>query len=137
MTSYQERLDEHANGGHEKETLLDCELCLDEAADCRNARNATRAIHTYLGVEFDYEFSKDQGVCPMCEGDMHLVEGDDGYLCRSCSMCDSFSGLPLVDAVYRMNADMRIAGGEVIELEDIDPIEISGKLVDRVHEGSY
>ena len=88
---------------------------------------------TYVGVSFRYELSPDQGTCPMCGGEMALVEDSEGYLCRSCMMCDSFSGLPLVDAVYRMNADQRITGGRVVELPDVDPIEVSGKLVDADH----
>jgi hypothetical protein len=88
----------------------------------------------YTGVEFNFEFSKDQGVCPLCMGRMVLERDHDGFLSRTCGSCDSFSGLPLIDAVYRMNADMQIRGGCVDTLEGVDPVEISGKLVDRNRE---
>jgi len=85
----------------------------------------------YTGVEFSFEFSLDQGLCPLCEGAMTLERDEDGFLARTCGLGCGFSGLPLIDAVYRMNADMQIRGGFVDTLEDVDPIEISGRLVDQ------
>ena len=106
------------------------ERMYDEAFTPPDKQRSDTRQH-YTGVEFDFEFSKDQGVCPLCMGSMVLAVDGDGFTHRTCGMCDSFSGLPLVDAVYRMNADQQIRGGFVDTLENVDPIEISGKLVDR------
>lgn len=58
----------------------------------------------------------------------------DGNAFRHCpNSGDGYSGLPLVDTVYRVNADQRIVDGWLITRDDIDVPTIQGQVVDAIN----
>jgi hypothetical protein len=88
----------------------------------------------YEGVELAYELSKDQGAC-FCGSPARIVTLFDGETYRLC--VTGHRTAPLVDAVYRMNANMRIVGGSVIERPDIDPYKIAYGLIRSLNKRTH